>query len=316
MWWLTQRSVHRKPYPEAQTSSYTDCTFQLYFEVPRLFPNLSCAETRMDDLDWTAILPVPGQFAVQCDASDIIDGDILGQNTLQNETGGYFNDDGLGPIPFLDEHNIMINEDNFPMLQAIGHDYLNSRMANKMFDQGGSCGNGHLGPLNVSQQSGHGSTAFCGGFEPTNSPWSFNDSVFQLLFGFQPHVETMANWPAPQSLNGVSNHNISSTAYVNSHISGNANNESGLGTGLDLGNTNRNTSNSEQCPPLIQIEMSAPPMRRRKKNDSEDATKKHRYSKADWLYMREHHLKRLMLDEHTTKEIAFELTVIHNFPTS
>lgn len=372
MWCPTRVQRVESRVLEASTSSYTVLAgFILEYHA---YPNLSRAETRMDDLDWTAILPVSDQFVVQHDASDIIYGDIFGQNVLQNgpsggfsqepppelgnhenfptyfsQNAGYnnaiqdnfdmmefplqsldcgtnfdivqggpnviFNGDGLGPIPFLDEYNNMTNEDNFPMLQAIGHDYINSSTANDMSDQCGSWGGVHLGPFNFSQQSEYGSTACYGGFEATNSPWPFNYPVFQPHFDFQPHVETMAGWPAPQGLNEASNHNIVSTAYLHDHIRGNVN-ESVSGTGLNLANTSRNFSYSEQGPPLIQIEMSAPPMRRSKKKEGEDAGKKHRHSEADWEHMRKHHLSRLMLDEHTTKEIAFELTVIHDFPTS
>jgi hypothetical protein len=328
----------------------------------------------MDDLDWTAILPVSDQFVVQRDASEIIDGDIFEQNVLQNgpncgfnqeplpehgnhenfptyfsQNTGYnnaiqdnfgmvefplhtldcgtnfdiaqvgpsviFNGDSLGSMPFLDEYNHMANEDNFPILQAIGHDYINSGTANNMSDQGGYWGGVHLGPFNFSQQSEHDSTAYYGGFEATNSPWPFNDPVFQPHFDFQPHIETMADWPAPQGLNGVSNHNIVSTAYLHDDIRRNVN-EGGSGAGLNMGNTSRNISYSEPGRPLIQIEISASPMRRSKNEEGKDAGKKHRYSKTDWVYMREHHLERLILDKHTTKEIAFELAVIHDFPTS
>jgi hypothetical protein len=225
------------------------------------------------------------------------------------------NGDSLGPIPFLDEYNHMANEDNFPILQTIGHDYINSGTTNNMSDQGGYWGGVHLGPFNFSQQNEHDSTAYYSGFEATSGPRPINDPVFQPHFDFQPHVETMADWPTPQGLNGVSNHNIVSTACLHDDTRGNVN-ESGSRAGLNMGNTSRNVSYSEQGPPLIQIEMSAPPIRRSKKKMGEDAGKKTGHLKADWVYMREHHLKRLMLDKHTTKEIAFELTVIHDFPTS
>ncbi|KAF2012835.1 hypothetical protein BU24DRAFT_465190 [Aaosphaeria arxii CBS 175.79] len=52
-------------------------------------------------------------------------------------------------------------------------------------------------------------------------------------------------------------------------------------------------------------------------NVSGVANRKHRYSEADWKYMRDNHIRRLRVQyKHTVDEIAFELEAIHNFPTS
>ena len=47
------------------------------------------------------------------------------------------------------------------------------------------------------------------------------------------------------------------------------------------------------------------------------ASRKHRYSKTEWEYMRDRHIRRLRVQyKHNVDEITFELGVIHDSPTS
>jgi len=76
----------------------------------------------------------------------------------------------------------------------------------------------------------------------------------------------------------------------------------------ELGNTAGNDSSSAQATTARQAQTL---------NVGEVASRKHRYSKTEWEYMRDNHIRRLRVQyKHTVDEIAFELEVIHDFPTS
>lgn len=76
----------------------------------------------------------------------------------------------------------------------------------------------------------------------------------------------------------------------------------------ELSNTAANDSSSAQATTA---------RRTQTLNVGEVASRKHRYSKTEWEYMRDNHIRRLRVQyKHTVDEIMFELEVIHGFPTS
>jgi hypothetical protein len=76
----------------------------------------------------------------------------------------------------------------------------------------------------------------------------------------------------------------------------------------ELGNTAGNDNSSSQATTARRAQIL---------NVCEVTSRKHRYSKAEWEYMRDRHIRRLRVQyKHTVDEITFELGVIHDFPTS
>lgn len=210
--------------------------------------------------------------------------------------------------PTLDAGFNTSNESTPLMLQAIEQYPINQSHYHNMFDQEVYGRELQFPPFNINQQFVNDNSYPYDGFGPGDSSNMFSNPMILL----QPSVWLDSNecfYFNPEINLG--------TVGSQFRLQGEQSGDSTLGlTYLQNELYGAEFSPTQQNQQPITLDISASSVRRSKKRNGNEEQNRHTHSTNAWMYMREHHIKRLVQANHTTEEMTIELDMIHDFQTS